>query len=169
MKSTFNLKLQFANVGLAAALTVAGSAVAQTLPKEGSYDITSCWSGVMNLIAFSKTYSAYSLEMTGTIISNPPGGMFDKMSYRCVLMRTSFDGKYTGHTVCESIDPDGDKRLTNFSSASEGKAIRETVAGTGKYEGMVESGTVTSLGPFPVIKPGALQDCQHQTGTYKLK
>jgi hypothetical protein len=25
------------------------------------------------------------------------------------------------------------------------------------------------LGPFPVIKAGTLQDCNHQTGTYKLK
>jgi hypothetical protein len=25
------------------------------------------------------------------------------------------------------------------------------------------------LGPFPVIKAGTFQDCNHQTGTYKLK
>ncbi len=28
------------------------------LPKEGNYDFTSCWSGVSNAIAFSKTHSA---------------------------------------------------------------------------------------------------------------
>ncbi len=46
---------------------------------------------------------------------------------------------------------------------------REFVVGTGKYEGMVTTGTVEPLGPFPVIKAGTFQDCNHQTGTYKLK
>ena len=41
-----------------------GSAFAADLPKEGSYDFTSCWSGVSNPIAFSKTHFAYSYEMT---------------------------------------------------------------------------------------------------------
>ena len=31
------------------------SACAAELPKEGSYDYTSCWSGVSNTITFSKT------------------------------------------------------------------------------------------------------------------
>jgi hypothetical protein len=30
-------------------------------------------------------------------------------------------------------------------------------------------GTVHALGPFPAIKVGTFQDCNHQTGTYKLK
>jgi len=71
--------------------------------------------------------------------------------------------------VCEAIDADGDKRLTNFSIGSDGKVTREFVVGTGKYEGMVTSGTVEPLGPFPVIKDGTFQNCNHQTGTYKLK
>ena len=52
---------------------------------------------------------------------------------------------------------------------ADGKVTREFVAGTGKYEGMETSGTVEPLGPFPVIKAGTIQDCNHQTGTYKLK
>ena len=36
-------------------------------------------------------------------------------------------------------------------------------------EGMKASGTVHPLGPFPVVKAGTFQDCNHQTGTYKLK
>ena len=31
------------------------------------------------------------------------------------------------------------------------------------------AGTVQPLGPFPAIKAGTFQDCNHQTGTYKLK
>ena len=91
------------------------SAFAAELPKEGSYDYTACWSGVNNTITFSKTHTASSYEMTGAIRSNPPEGMFDKNSFRCVGINASLDGKNTGSTVCEAIDMDGDKRLSNFS------------------------------------------------------
>ena len=91
------------------------SALAGELPKEGNYDYTACWSGVNNVITFSKTYTASSFEIAGTNRSNPPGGLFDKSTYRCVGMNTSFDGKNTAYTLCESIDVDGDKRLSYFS------------------------------------------------------
>ena len=144
------------------------SALAGDLPKEGNYDYTSCWSGVNNVITFSKTHTASSFEMTGTNRSNPPGGVFDKNTFRCVGMNSSLDGKITASTVCEAIDVDGDKRLTSFSTG-DGKVTRTFVLGTGKYEGMIATGTVEQLGPFPVIKDGTFQGCNHQTGTYKLK
>jgi len=144
------------------------SAFAAELPKEGSYDFNSCWSGVNNTITFSKTHTASSYEMTGTTRSNPPGGMFDKSTFRCVGINASLDGKVTASNVCETIDVDGDKRLLSFSNI-DGKTTRTNVAGTGKYEGIVTAGTVENLGPFPSIKDGTFQNCNHQTGTYKLK
>ena len=170
MKNKLDLKLLFSSTALVATLAVAGFASAQALPKEGNYDFTACWSGVSNVIAFSKTHTAFSYEMTGTSRSNPPGGFADKNTFRCVGTNASIDGKNTGMAVCEGIDPSGDKRMTYFSFPGDGKVVRETVAGTGKYAGMTTSGsTVNGLGPFPVIKAGAFQDCNHQTGTYKLK
>ena len=145
------------------------SAFAAELPKEGSYDYTSCWSGVNNVITFSKTHTASSFEMTGTNRSNPPGGIFDKNTFRCVGMNAALDGKITASTVCEATDVDGDKRLTYFSTG-DGKVTRTAVAGTGKYEGIVTTQTAFEpLGPFPTIKDGTSQACNHQTGTYKLK
>jgi hypothetical protein len=111
--------------------TSAPSAFATELPKEGSYDYTACWSGVNNVITFSKTYTASSYEMTGA--NNAPGGMFDKNTFCCVGMNASLDGKTTGSTVCEAIDADGDKRLAYFSLASDGKLTREKITGTGRY------------------------------------
>jgi hypothetical protein len=144
------------------------SALAAELPKEGSYDYIACWSGVNNTITFSKTNTGSSFELTGTVRSNPSGGMFDKSTFRCVGMNASLDGKITGSNVCESIDPDGDKRLSYFSTG-DGKTTRTNLAGTGKYEGMVMVGSVEPLGSFPVIKDGTFQSCNHQSGTYKLK
>jgi hypothetical protein len=34
---------------------------------------------------------------------------------------------------------------------------------------MVRTTAVQLMGPFPVIKPGTFQNCNRQTGTYKLK
>lgn len=83
---------------------IAPSAFAAELPKEGSFDYTACWSGTSSTIAFSKTHTARSFEQTGSIRSNPPGGLFDKDAFRCIGMSASFAGKNTGTSVCESID-----------------------------------------------------------------
>jgi hypothetical protein len=164
------LTLPFISLAALIGLASAGSAFAAELPKEGNYDFTSCWSGVSNTIAFSKTHSAYSYEITGVNRSNPPGGLFDKVAFRCVGMNASFDGKPSITAVCEGVDPDGDKRLTYFSLGPDGKFTRQFITGTGKYEGMVETNSnVQPLGPFPVVKEGTIADCNHQTGNYKLK
>lgn len=164
------MKLTFISLAALIGLASAGSAFAAELPKEGNYDFTSCWSGASKTIAFSKTHSAFSYEMMGVNRSNPPGGLFDKVAFRCVGMNASFDGKVSGTTVCEGVDPDGDKRLTYFSLGTDGKITRQFVTGTGKYEGMVESDAkVQPLGPFPVVHEGMFSDCNHQTGKYKLK
>lgn len=151
------------------ATVTGGFAFAADLPKEGSYDFIACYSGVSNTIVFSKTHRAVSYEQTGTTLSNPPGGFLDKRAFHCVGMATSFDGKSTNTAVCESLGTDDDKLLTYFSLGADGKVTREVVAGTGKYEGIVSSGIAQPLGPFPAAKAGTFQDCNHQTGTYKLR
>ena len=127
-----------------------GGALAADLPKQGSYDITSCSSGVSSAIAFSKTHTASSFELTGTTRSNAPGGAFDMTTFRCVGMSSSIEGRNTGMNLCEVIDKDGDKYLVR--NTNEGpKSVLETLAGTGKYEGMVRTGTAESVGQFPTI------------------
>lgn len=156
-------------IAVLVATASAGSAFAADLPKEGSYDINTCFTRNSTRIDYSKTHYAYSYEETGTSLSNPPGGLFDNEAVRCVGMMASFDGKRTGGSVCEGVAKDGDKRLTHFRYGSDGKLVREAVSGTGKYEGLVASGTVQAVGSPPEIKTGTVQICNHQTGTYKLK
>jgi hypothetical protein len=168
MKSKLKLKLQFVNAGLVAALGVAGSAVAQTLAKEGNYDITNCWSGTSSIIQFSKSHSVSINDLVGNSRSNPPGGAFDMSAFRCVTLGTMIDGKASGSYYCETIDKDGDKFLVRGTNEGP-KGKLEAIAGTGKYEGMVRTGTTESLGVFPPIKTGAFTSCNRQTGTYKLK
>jgi hypothetical protein len=150
-------------------ISLACAASAAPLPKEGRYDVTTCWSGVANELNHSKEHFASSYEMTGTVLSNPPGGLFHNSAFRCVGMSTALAGKRSNTTLCESIDPDGDRRLSYFFLGTDGKTMRENVTGTGKYEGMVATGDVQQFGRFPVIKPGTFQGCNQQSGTYQLK
>lgn len=154
--------------GLAMTVSGLGAAGSADLPKEGNFDYTACWSGVASKVDFSKEHSATNVEFTGVTRSAPPGGMFDWNTFRCVGTNASLSGKVSAINVCEAVDPDGDRRLLYFSSQG-GKVVREQVAGTGKYEGMVTEGTVQTLPPFPVVKPGTVQGCNRHTGNYKLK
>jgi hypothetical protein len=147
----------------------AGYAIAADLPKEGNYDITACPSGVINEITFSKDHRVFTVEQWGSTLSNPPGGMLDKGVFHCLGLTTSFAGKVMYSNYCELAFAGGDKILASFSPGPDGTSIRDTVAGTGKYEGLLLSGKVMQLGPYPVVNAGTFQNCNHQTGTYKLK
>ncbi len=146
----------------------AASAMAADVPKEGSYDFVSCWSGVNNPIAFSKTHTASAIEFSGTTRSATPGALFDNNTFHCVGLVTVINGKASNTIVCESVDPEGDRRLRQYSMAN-GKTSVTDLAGTGKYDGIVTIDQVQPLGPFPTIKPGTFQNCNHQFGTYKIK
>jgi hypothetical protein len=150
------------------ALLAFASTAAADLPKEGKYDFTSCWAGTSSPIAFSKTHFANNVEFTGSSRSNPPGGYGDMTSFRCVGTTYAFGAKPSGTLVCETVDRDGDKTLARYD-VRDGGTTRTFIAGTGKYDGMVSSGTTKVLGPFPTVKAGTFQNCNHQTGTYKLK
>jgi hypothetical protein len=153
---------------LAAVGTFIGPAAGQGMPKEGAIDVSTCWSGASNIIAFSKTHAAQSFEFTGTMRSNSPGGAFDMRAFRCVGMVNVIEGRSPGYVTCENIDRDGDKYFTQYTG--EGSKYAGTVlAGTGKYEGMVATFNSETMGPFPVAKPGTFQNCSRQTGTYKLR
>lgn len=145
------------------------AATAGPLPKEGRYDFTTCWSGAANEIAYSKEYTAASYEMTGTVLSATPDGLFHNSSFRCVGLSTALAGRRSNTTICEAVDPDGDRRLSYFSVDADGKSVREHVTGTGKYEGMVITSEIQQFPRFPVVKPGTFQGCNQQSGTYKLK
>ncbi len=144
-----------------------GSAMGADLPKQGSFDFTACWSGTSSPIALSKTHTAFSYEITGTSRSAAPGGLFDNNTFHCVGVNASFDGSVRALTVCQSVDQEGDRWLREYSTVNGKTRIRE--AGTGKYDGILTVADVEPLGPFPAVKPGTFQQCNHQYGTYKMK
>jgi len=168
MKIALTIK-SIALVAAVSSTATLGTAGAADFPKEGKYDYTGCYSGMVNVIAFSKTHRGLNYEFTGSSRSNPAGGIFDKTSFHCVGSAAEFDKKYSGMVTCHEKDHDGDSLLTHFLAGDDRKWARQTIAGTGKYEGIVTNGTFELLGPFPIAKPGTFQNCSRQTGTYVLK
>jgi hypothetical protein len=156
---------------LALCLAFATSALSQTaaMPKAGSYDYTVCFTRTSSRIDFSKEQFGYSYEESGEAIAAAPGSLFDGESVRCIGMSVSIDGKRGGGSLCEGVAKDGDRRLTRFWYDAEGKYQREQVIGTGKYDGMVTTGSVQAVGPPETIKPGIVKLCNRATGTYTLK
>jgi hypothetical protein len=97
-----------------------------------------------------------TFEFTGTTRSHNPGSIFDRNTFRCIGFSVTLDGKTSGSNACESVDKDGDKRMSLFTNV-DGKSTRETVAGTGKFDGMTTTTVVTPLGVFPEVKAGTFQ------------
>ena len=142
---------------------------AADLPKEGSYDYKGCFTRNTVRIDFSDAHSAYSYNETATAVSLAPGGMFDGDTVRCVGTVAISNGKRMNLSICEGVAKNGAKRLTRFQYGADGKIVREEVAGTGMYEGLVTTGTVKEVAPTKEIQPGVTTYCNQLTGTYKMK
>ncbi len=157
------------SVATLVAATSSGAAIAADLPKEGSYDYKGCFTRNTTRIDFSEAHSAYSYNETATAVSLAPGGMFDGDTVRCVGTVSISNGKRVNLSICEGVAKNGAKRLTRFQYGADGKIVREEVAGTGMYEGLVTTGTVKEVVPTKEIQPGVTTYCNQLTGTYKLK
>jgi hypothetical protein len=149
--------------------TSSGLAFAADPPKEGSYDVKTCFTRNIMRIDFSDAHRAYSYNETGTAVSTTPGGMFDGDSVRCVGAVSISNGKRTNLSICEGVAKNGAKRLTRFQYGPDGKLVREEIAGTGMYEGLVTTGITKEVEPPKEIQPGVTTFCNQGTGTYKMK
>ena len=157
-------------------ILIAGSSLASAgqLPKEGTYDYTSCRTGTSSEMKLPEGKVAMTQEFSGVNVAKTPGGLFDNSTFRCIGSGYTHDvgGKqvWTGRNVCEAVDTDGDHRWASFVADEDGKATRTNIGGTGKYDGMVLTNMVVEEMPTsPALQPGRVQGCTHQTGNYKLK
>jgi hypothetical protein len=164
-----NAKSGMISVAMLVAVTSSGLTFAADLPKEGSYDYKACFTRNITRIDFSDAHRAYSYNETATAVSDTPGGMFDGESVRCVGTVSISNGKRTNLSICEGAAKNGSKRLTRFQYDADGKLVREEVAGTGMYEGMVTTGSAKGVVPEKEVQPGVTTFCNQLTGTYKMK
>jgi hypothetical protein len=147
-----------------------GAAFAADLPKEGPLDITACQVRVLNRVEISESRAMSSYEQTGTSLSNPPGGLFDKGANRCVGIATSIKGQVVEDiSFCITVFPDGGWIHRKFTRQPDGTYTWNLVEAKGQYEGIKLDGKATTIGGFPALKPDVALFCNRQTGTYKLK
>lgn len=167
-----NRLIKIGPIGTLCAAALVNLAFAADPPKEGKYDYTTCFTRTVTYVEYSPTQSAWSYSELGRSVSEPPGGMFDGDESQCLGMTASLDGNRYGNATCVGVAKDGAKRFTRFWYDDDGKTLhRETIAGTGKYDGMVTTGTVQDVKAPPSMKPGTqtFDWCNRSVGTYKLK
>ena len=162
MKISFTLLILIAGTSLATAAEV---------PKEGTYDYIACYGGTMAQMKMPDGKIASTLEWTGGTHSNVANSPFDNNSFKCIGAGISAGvgkGWTTGRLYCTATDTDGDIRAVSFV-IEDGKGTRHDDGGTGKFEGLTTTGTKSES--FAALKPaadGTIQECSHQTGSYKI-
>ena len=168
------LKTSFAAFTTSGILCMCLTASAAPLPKEGSLDFNFCLAGRTNTMAVSDKVVAGNFELTASIISNPPGGAFDGQGSRCMGTWYVIDGSYFDSGYCVTTDADGDRYLMDFKTGplAAGQPAAGTwtaIGGSGKYQGMVAKAQYKANAQVAPAVEGGFQNCNRNTGTYKLK
>jgi hypothetical protein len=127
-------------LALGAATFFATMAIASDLPKQGTFSVASKATGSF------QTFSGYPSEVgvwdePGKIIGD---GLLKDMAWRCFGMPEYVDGNFKDMTgYCVGTAPDGDQVVfgTKWEKttilAGSAKVSGYSIAGTGKYEGIV--------------------------------
>jgi len=154
-----------------ASVMISASAVGGkvNMPKEGGFEFLFCASDQAKTMTAGDKVFVSHYQGIANILTNPPGRAFDRSSAVCYGIYTKLDGKEQGSGVCEVVDMDGDKWWMQYqSSPAGGGGTYISPHGTGKYEGMTMRGEYR-LEFWPTSKDAALQLCNPNKGTYKLK
>lgn len=154
---------------VAACLSLPYVANSAPLPKEGSLDFNFCFAGTVEHLEVSPRLSTGSFQSYAALHSNPAGAAFDRQGARCFGTYTFVEGKHLGVGYCVHVDPDGDRWLQKWEAGPDFSGTWSAVGGTGKYEGIQASGRFTPINFVPSAMPNSVQQCNHNTGTYRLK
>ena len=152
--------------GIVAAPAWAGKV---NMPKDGSYNFDFCTIGSGTTIAANDQLYVSHYSGSAVLISQPPGGAFDRQSAKCWGTLGIVKGKGSHLGYCDIVDMDGDKWLMEYRGAPDNAGgTYIAVSGTGKYEGMTIKGEY-KLDFFPGLEPNGYSACNHNKGTYKLQ
>lgn len=154
--------------GVAGVLCLLGvSSVSAQVAKEGKYDNQGCYIGPHYVIAHSKDQMAGSYAAYGVNLGSP-GQLFHNASGACYGSWTLINGEFNDSGACEVTDPDGDKFLGLYSRKNQENGSWRVTGGTGKYNGMVNTGYFIPLTQAPQ-PAGQVAVCNRQVGSWKLR
>ncbi len=166
MKPCVRTKLLTA-FAIASSIATTHALAAVTVAKEGKYENIGCYTSTMQVNAPVKGQMGGSYEGIGTTVTKE-GDIFNNTSGRCLGTFTMVGEEYREMGSCSFTDADGDAFFGLYERKNQDIGSWKVTGGTGKYEGMQQSGTWM---PFTQITApaGRAQACNKQSGTWKLK
>jgi hypothetical protein len=157
-------------VALLAVVSTGQALAATAVPKDGSYEGLTCYTGPSTVIADGKGQVAGTYDIIGTPIRKE-GELGYLSSNHCVGSFSVVGKELTDSGSCLQTDPDGDRFFLVYSRRNQEPGTWKIVSGTGKYDGMEASGTwvAGAVRPVKQDRPGYVQVCNKEAGSWKLK
>jgi hypothetical protein len=154
-------------LAFAIATTATAGFAAVNVAKEGKYENIGCYTSTMQTNAPVKGQMGGSYEGIGTTVTKE-GDIFNNTSGRCLGTFTMVGEEYHEMGSCSFTDADGDAYFGLYERKNKETGTWKVTGGTGKYEGMQQTGTWM---PYTQITApaGRAQACNKQSGTWKLK
>lgn len=141
-------KYWFLAVPAAIALTCfnVGTAVAETLPKSGTFSIHGGWKSIGELAKFSDSRMYWTGSFWGVMFNDKGGGPFHRGTAQCIGTIEMIDGGGRGAGYCMFADGDGDKAFMDYAGtpmpSGDFAGNNTLTGGTGKFSG------IQGKGPF---------------------
>jgi|SRR6185295_3908146 len=161
--------LSFATILTIAYFSLSAAAAADALPKEGRLEFNFCFAGTVQHSEISPQLAVGSFSSLAALHTTPPGGPFDLQGAHCIGTYTISAGRHWGSGYCIHVDSDGDKWLQKWEAGADFSGTWKAEGGSGKYAGMQASGAFKPIGSVAAAMPNSVQQCNRNSGTYKLK
>jgi hypothetical protein len=132
-----------------------------------SFHVTYCSTAAVTRLHEGEGIVAWALDGKGIAMSAEEGGLFNNMTFQCVIVGRTVGGKPSGTGYCKYMDPDGDVVLWEVAVNGPDDAYR-AVHGTGKWKGIKAEGAAALLTKAKPISPELRQVCRRFKGTVEL-
>ncbi|MFO1320341.1 MAG: hypothetical protein U1F52_12040 [Burkholderiales bacterium] len=144
------------------ALAICGAAA-----RSGEVNVISCGGAELQTVETSSSLSFSMGSGWGTIRTEPPGNLFDRMTNHCLGAARVVEGKPSLWGHCEWTDKDGDKVLLNYARSDSVGGKYTALAGTGKFSGITATRDYKVI-PFPAV-PGGRGFCDEGVLRYSIR
>lgn len=148
-----------------AVLSLAAAAISTALAAETPIEMKGC------LVNESSVLDKVGDMTIGSNVTRGPvdvtGGLADKLTHDCRVVWSASKAGVEFTNRCIFVDKDGDKTIT-MASGTPKSFQWKYLSGSGKYQGIMGSGTAEVVTPYP--RSGNVNvSCWQGRGTYTLK
>ncbi len=147
-------------------VALGGVALAQELPKQGTYTTSWTFSGPYTFIELGEEDFGWISHFTVTRWNTSGGDLYNNISADCIGLGGS-RGQNVSSGYCVFTDDDGDNIYEYWYDTEEGKGVGVTLGGTGKYKGIRGEDNYENV--FTADAPaGTFHGIGHDEGSYTI-